>query len=132
MTGNDSDVFGMTRCNMTERSSDRASRARSDSGDALPNRLDHAVGEEIDFIDRRVDVGRDSHALELVVHHRRGDDVVLREQPPAELGHVESVDAEHTDRAMRVRADRRDHRGPTARSEYLIGPPISKVPEPRD
>src|SRR6478672_2932883 len=46
------------------------------SCDSGSNRGDHFVGEHVDLVDRRVDVRRDPHSLELVVVHRRRHDVV--------------------------------------------------------
>src|SRR5436189_4187636 len=85
--------------------------------DAGSDCVDHTVGEQVDLIHRRVDVGRDSHPVELVVVHRCGDDVVLRQEPSAELAHVEPFDVEDADGATHGRTDRGDHLHTVARRE---------------
>src|SRR5262245_4700673 len=68
------------------------------SGNSLPYRLEHLLREQIDLVERRIDVRRDPDSLELGVYDRGGDDPVLVHQPGTELRRVDAIHHEEPDR----------------------------------
>ena len=57
--------------------------------DPLREHLLHRVDEDVDLVERRVDIGGDSNAFELVVLDRDGHDPLLVPQVVGELGGVD-------------------------------------------
>ena len=60
--------------------------------DPLSSRLEHRFLEAVDFIEGRVDVGRHTDSLELLVGDAHGEDSLLVEEPSAQVSRSDAFD----------------------------------------
>src|SRR5689334_24952347 len=116
----------MRRWRPTRATSKRASR------DALFDGEEHLVAEAIDLVERRVHVRRNANARELGVIQSRGRDLVVVPEPAGQLAHIEAIDVEDADRAVRVRAHRGEEVDAVALLRESLRPPITEHAEAGD